>query len=121
MAVFIVARLIQGTGRAGVDTMVFAMLRDRFPEDQAKVLGLAVASGAFAFTLGPPVGAAIGGGAIKAFQRPAFSRISRFFLSRVYYRGFHKAPPHPPETAPTSMPRVPRAPIWKFRPSRPIL
>ena len=36
--------------------MVFAMLRDRFPNDQAKVLGLAVASGAFAFTIGPPVG-----------------------------------------------------------------
>ena len=41
---------------SGVDTMVFAMLRDRFPDDQAKVLGLAVASGAFAFTIGPPVG-----------------------------------------------------------------
>ena len=36
--------------------MVFAMLRDRFPNDQAKVLGLAVAAGAFAFTIGPPVG-----------------------------------------------------------------
>ena len=32
------------------------MLRDRFPDDQAKVLGLAVACGAFAFTIGPPVG-----------------------------------------------------------------
>ena len=56
VALFIVARLIQGLGRAGVDTMIFAMLRDRFPDDQAKVLGLAVASGAFAFTIGPPVG-----------------------------------------------------------------
>ena len=56
VALFIVARLINGLGRAGVDTMVFAMLRDRFPDDQAKVLGLAVASGAFAFTIGPPVG-----------------------------------------------------------------
>ena len=56
VAVFVVARLIQGLGRAGCDTMVFAMLRDRFPDDQAKVLGLATASGAFAFTIGPPVG-----------------------------------------------------------------
>ena len=50
-----------------------------------------------------------------------FSRISWFSLSWGYRRGFYKASPHPPETAPISMPRVPRAPIWKFRPSRPIL
>jgi hypothetical protein len=68
--------------------------------------------------------------AVKAFQPlveyPVFS------LSRVHYRGFHKvrfsqshlgdgvATPSP-ETAPIPMPRAPRAPNWKFRPSRPIL
>jgi MFS family permease len=64
MPLFIVARVLQGTGSALTMTCIFAILSDAFPDSRGRIIGVAEMMNSLGWTVGPPMGGllfAIGG------------------------------------------------------------